>query len=672
MSDAMCTSPAKFTIEWRKLSYTVPDTTWSSQKRKILNNISGTVASGQLVGLMGAGGSGKSVLLECLIGKRHDGVSGTINLASVDTEKRKYRIFHIPQTDVMYPTLTARESILFASQIRNKSYSKEQHINACREILRDLNIESCADNLTWKCSGGQQKRISIGMELIARPEILVLDEPTSGLDSAACVSLLKLLSSIAKGHSSGIQISVIISIHQPTTLAYLCMDQVIVLASERGKIMYFDRPDKTESFLSSFGISCPEDDNPANVLMEAASCCFGETVLDLMIRHQDSRIYDVVTDARSMSGIRAGPSHDYTVFPLLCIRWFLILNRDPLILMMRVLASVGNVLCLYLVFEDSGTANTCMRRGFEVNNSTEIITYVVQDFADSLETRSNYILIFAVCLIGFAMSIGPIVFSFITCMTPISREISNNWYSCTSFWLVHMLVEALMTTIVVVFFFILPVYFMTEQEDEFIRLFKSISILLILMTTGQAIYSAAAVALIRNPAACTIFCIVSIFPLCAVTSFSVRFADLPKSLVLMSFCNPVRWAFDSVLTAMYGDDLCGSTHVSETEATNIRDTMYSLVFDTKYRVLNSWALINRSHIFPDQQKDRDLEFSADLLSNLFIGPYRSRKSGLLVSSVVAQFDLEEDDMWKGICFIVTLLCIFRTAGLLILKAKTKS
>ena len=339
--------------------------------------MSGHVKSGELVGIMGSGGSGKSVFLECLIGRRSRGLSGNIRLSDYnsDSNGRKYRIYYSPQTDILYPTLTARESVLFSSQIRNKSCTKDDHVKACDQMMAELNLTVCANNLTHLCSGGQQKRISIAMDLIAEPDVLVLDEPTSGLDSAACVSLLKLLASVAHGSRSGSKVAVIITIHQPTAPALMCLDRVLVLASNCGKIMYAAEPSRAAAILSSVNVPCPVDENPANVLMDVASGCFGvKPVKQLIDMQQESNRIESMQMrtkgmvARRISDVIAGSGPDAPIFLLLCGRLFLILNRDPLTLIMRIMTSLLNVFVLAFVLEDAGTANSCMVTHWDITN----------------------------------------------------------------------------------------------------------------------------------------------------------------------------------------------------------------------------------------------------------------------------------------------------------------
>ena len=209
----------KVQLCWRQVSYTVETRVrkfpslplYTRGRKQILSSITGRIESRSLTALIGPSGAGKSSLLEILAGRRERGVSGSI-VVRYESKKQASRtkIAFMAQRDVFCAKLTVRETLIFASKLKNytanarlepktKSQAKAKghdprivslqespdvknlHHSLASEIMEELSLSSCADVTVCNCSGGQQKRLSIACELVSRPDILLLDEPTSGL-----------------------------------------------------------------------------------------------------------------------------------------------------------------------------------------------------------------------------------------------------------------------------------------------------------------------------------------------------------------------------------------------------------------------------------------------------------------------------------------------------------
>jgi len=185
-------------------------------------------------------GAGKTTLVEILAGKRKSGVTtGEVHIQAGGNFQRAPRIGFVPQQDILPPMLTVFEALLFVARLKLpeaiSDTEKSERVNALLEKLGIENISNTriGTNSGEKArgiSGGEMRRVSIGMELIAAPDILILDEPTSGeliavfpilqlilrcigLDSVSAARVANLLSDIA--HDSVNPIPVIASIHQP-------------------------------------------------------------------------------------------------------------------------------------------------------------------------------------------------------------------------------------------------------------------------------------------------------------------------------------------------------------------------------------------------------------------------------------------------------------------------
>lgn len=241
-----------FTIHWKHLDYVINNKWWkfSSNRRPILNDLNGSFKSGQLSAILGPSGAGKSSLLDCLLGlKSSSNMSGSVrvqfNDAQVEQERRKkkpLRIALIPQEDNLLDSLTVTETFMFASKIKNAHLSKDEssgkpfdHHSNVQRVLRQLKLTSCAQNRCSKLSGGQYKRVSIGQELLSRPELMVLDEPTSGLDSVTCFQTIKALRDLIE--TSPYPLAIVATIHQPDREVFNLFHKAYVLATG-GRTVY--------------------------------------------------------------------------------------------------------------------------------------------------------------------------------------------------------------------------------------------------------------------------------------------------------------------------------------------------------------------------------------------------------------------------------------------------
>lgn len=237
------------TVEWSNVSYVIPGasgTTWFkrgnrnvSDDKVILDAVSGRVLPGQMMAILGPSGAGKTTLVEILAGKSKSGVvSGSVSFPSSHTTNP--RIGFVPQQDVLPPTLTVYEAMLFAARLRLPEgvpdLEKQTRVEQLMEKLGIAHLRNtrigygaeASGSRSRGISGGEMRRVSIGLELIASPDVLILDEPTSGLDSVSAWRVAKVLHSIA--HDASNPTAIIASIHQPSSQLYQAFDIILVLS----------------------------------------------------------------------------------------------------------------------------------------------------------------------------------------------------------------------------------------------------------------------------------------------------------------------------------------------------------------------------------------------------------------------------------------------------------
>ena len=174
-------------IAWTNL--TVIKKSLFSKEKVILDSINGQINFGALIALVGPSGAGKTTLLRCINGFNQSDISND-SMFYVSKTKSICQCFIVQeQKEHLIMKLTVKESLMYSSLLKNYQIRKYKfnHQENIEKILNDMLLNGCKDNLVGLCSGGEQKRLSIGLELtsIVKPNLICIDEPTSGLDSHA-------------------------------------------------------------------------------------------------------------------------------------------------------------------------------------------------------------------------------------------------------------------------------------------------------------------------------------------------------------------------------------------------------------------------------------------------------------------------------------------------------
>ncbi|SCZ90311.1 BZ3500_MvSof-1268-A1-R1_Chr1-3g01909 [Microbotryum saponariae] len=269
-------------MHWSGLSYTLPQRRFGvlGQRRRagrvILDNLSGRVQPGTLCAILGPTGAGKSTFVELLAGKRKNGITtGSIHLVLAQgARSRKVQVGIVDQHDVLPATATVRECLHFAAELKmpETTTPSERKERVC-EVLTLLGLIECADTVVGDTehrgiSGGERRRVSIGLELLATPAVLICDEPTSGLDSSAAKKVIQVLKDLTEG-VTGVRTTVITTIHQPSSPMFNLFDQLILFGSS-GRMMYCGDAHNASAYFATRGDPVPYAWNPADHFLELA------------------------------------------------------------------------------------------------------------------------------------------------------------------------------------------------------------------------------------------------------------------------------------------------------------------------------------------------------------------------------------------------------------------
>jgi ABC-type multidrug transport system ATPase subunit len=231
-------SRARILMEVDEVSYSFPD------GRIGIHEISFSETSGKLVGLMGASGAGKSTIMEVLNGNLEPEL-GKVLINGIDIHAERERIEgvigYVPQDDLLIEDLTVFQNLYFAAKLAFADKPEDEITELVREVVVDLDLDKIShfkvgSPLKKVISGGQRKRLNIGLELLRAPSVMFLDEPTSGLssrDSQNIMNLLKRLSSAGK--------LVFVVIHQPSPEIFKLFDRLLIM-DRGGYPIYYGNP----------------------------------------------------------------------------------------------------------------------------------------------------------------------------------------------------------------------------------------------------------------------------------------------------------------------------------------------------------------------------------------------------------------------------------------------
>ncbi|KAF2878078.1 ABC transporter-like protein [Massariosphaeria phaeospora] len=240
--------------------------------KTILDDVSMDFEPGTLTAIIGGSGSGKTSLLNQMSGRmkgnRLSVSGGTLFDGSEDTSG--VRSAYVIQQDILLPTLTVRETLMYAAQLRlPPSITQEERKRLVEEVIMELGLKEAADTRIGNhehrgCSGGERRRTSIGVQLLSNPSLLWLDEPTTGLDSTSAYQVVKTLQYLArKGRT------IIVTIHQPRSEIWNLFDNIILLT--KGCPAYAGSAKECLPYFASQGHEVPPFTNPAEYLIDIVS-----------------------------------------------------------------------------------------------------------------------------------------------------------------------------------------------------------------------------------------------------------------------------------------------------------------------------------------------------------------------------------------------------------------
>ncbi|OTA98880.1 hypothetical protein M426DRAFT_16987 [Hypoxylon sp. CI-4A] len=240
--------------------------------KTLLKSVGASLKPGTLTAILGGSGSGKTTLLNTIAKRMFSSRLSQAGVTTFNGQEGVHSVRHayVMQQDILLPTLTVRETLRYAANLRlPPPTTQEERMQIVEEVILELGLKDCANTRIGNsqhrgCSGGEKRRTSIGVQLLANPSILFLDEPTTGLDATSAYQLVRTLKALAnKGRT------VITTIHQPRSEIWDLFDNLVLLS--RGSPVYSGSMKECLPWFSELGFRLPAFVNPAEFLIDQAA-----------------------------------------------------------------------------------------------------------------------------------------------------------------------------------------------------------------------------------------------------------------------------------------------------------------------------------------------------------------------------------------------------------------
>ncbi|XP_046451696.1 ATP-binding cassette sub-family G member 1-like isoform X1 [Daphnia pulex] len=529
-------------FSFRDLSYTVGK---GKNVKTILHQMSGIFKSGQLTAILGPSGAGKTSLMNILAGLKTSGVDGHVEVNGETRELKHFRkqSVYITQQDYLLQDLTVYEYMMSAAHLKlgNKVSEKEKK-SEIKLVMKTLGLINSKQTQISCLSGGECKRLSIGVELFNNPAILFLDEPTSGLDSSSSMQCVTLLREIARSGRT-----VVATIHQPSSRLLDQFDNLYIVAS--GSCIYQGPVESLVPYLKIINLNCPSYHNPADFVMDVASGEYGDVIPQLTSIVKNGRL---IYNQDSESGSLAIPSHNnedefkeelttdndkkkrnnknrlvygapfHTQVAVLLNRTWRTIWREKMLTKVRFITHIVIGIFLGLLFGAVGN--------------------------DAAYTVNNAGLLFGNLIFIVFTAAMPTVITFPLERKVLAREHLNNWYSLKAYYIAKTLADIPFQILFPTIYLVI-LYIMTKQPMNMERF-----IMLLVIVIGVSLVSQG-IGLIFGAwfdIKEAVFLAATMgIPLLIFAGFFIKLSDVPPYLNWMTYVSFFRYGFEGSMLAIY-------------------------------------------------------------------------------------------------------------------------
>ncbi|GAB0087842.1 ATP-binding cassette sub-family G member 1 [Sergentomyia squamirostris] len=507
--------------------------TSKNDRVEILKGLSGKFHAGRLCAILGPSGAGKSSLLNILSGFKTTIDEGVIliNGQSLSLNDFRSKSCYIPQECDLHINLTVHETLSITADLKLPSCkTQKEKLKIINHVLQILGLGKNANTRVNKLSGGESKRLSIGVELLTNPPVMFLDEPTSGLDSVSAVQVISHLRDLARAGRT-----IICVIHQPSSRLLEFFDDLYVIA--QGECIYAGSVEGIVPVFQEAGYTCPQYYNRADFALEVAA---GERSGNINMLKQkahqkppeESVIRDELSERSKMlpkmltsgsSTSRIYPISQWAQFYILLKRSFICISRELIVTQLKIVTHLFVGLLVSGIFYNIGN--------------------------DGAKASANISLHFFIIMFLFFGNAVPFVLLYPVESKIFIREYLNNWYGFFPYFYSKIIAEipCLMAS---TFATLLPVYYITNQPMEFERF--CLFILIYILTMFVALFSGLAIGT-QFSSQMAIFMMPAMgLPPIVFCGYFIHYNEMPDILKPITYIPFFRYIFEGSFQAIYG------------------------------------------------------------------------------------------------------------------------
>lgn len=563
-------------LSWKDINYSIrfkdnksraPKPCRKSVTREILKGVSGSVASGECLSIIGASGAGKTSLLNILSHKVQSGgninLKGEIKLGGKSFSQRDFAKLSsfVMQDDNLLPALTVRETLLFAANMKMKTPPHEK-VQRVDELIRIFKLTSCQHTLVGNAlikgvSGGERKRTSIAVEMVNHPKILVLDEPTSGLDSYTAFLVVMILKKYAQqGHI------VMYTIHQPSSEIFEVFDKLLLLVD--GKLIYQGNARDSINYFDSFGFPVPKQTNPTDFYMELMYNPTKEKTkaaqINQMIEHYDQHLSDKFVQEINQIKVVDINHHVKNYVASVPKQAYFLLGRT----FKNFVRIKGNVVGRIMANFILGIIY-CLLYGRISDDMTEPTSYT--DRMGAL----------------YSIALGQMMSTMTTTLAAFSleRNVFMKEYRAGTYYIMPYIMSKLIIELTFILFvticFVTVVYFVLGFYKSFMAWLFFILIVGMLTISGNA-FGTMSACLVPDTKLATVFSMLMLLPFMVFSGFYVNNSQLPVWTRWIQYISPIKYALEGILINEFS------------RLDNLNDTLNPIV-NLDLKIEQGWAIL---------------------------------------------------------------------------------
>ncbi|CAI0441470.1 unnamed protein product [Linum tenue] len=450
-------SPASFQIETKNLSYQVASSNlpwkWvpfasssSSSSGFILRDVNFVARPGELTAIAGPSGAGKTTLLDIVAGKICSScrqVSGEvlINNRPLDARAIRRQSGFVTQEDALFPELTVEETLTYSAQLKLPG-GRIEASGRVGKLIQELGLVRVSKSRVGSISGGERRRVSIGVDLVHDPAVVFVDEPTSGLDSAAALQVVELLKAMAVNQGK----TVVLTIHQPGFRILSLFDRVALLSN--GCLVHCGSVRSLEETIKRVGHYIPRRVNVLEFAIDVAS------VVVVRNPNRSDQDFDVQLSVMSLNNIFKHHNSIFGEVVILAKRFCNNIFRTKQLFLARVVQASVSGLILGTIFLNVGneTGGNAMQTllGFFAFSLTFLLSSTTEVLPIFLEERrilmketsggayrvSSYVLSNTLIFLPFLLMVAMLYATPVYWLVGLRRELDGFLYFSLVVWMV--------------------------------------------------------------------------------------------------------------------------------------------------------------------------------------------------------------------------------------------